>query len=169
MMGSLWRASLTLNSNSSQFKISCPLLRNILLTTARVGVTNIPAPPAHDSLNMQWALRHTFLKLNVLNFAASTKTRMYLWSEYIYQGEIFPLLERIISSAHIGHQYRQELPNIFLPRTHFKAMVADDHMHILTAEEWLLVCQKTLVLHLTVVPGSFFRRYAKLCLPCTLK
>ena len=35
--------------------------------------------------------------------AASAKTKIHLWSEYIFQGEIFPLLKGVFSSAHINH------------------------------------------------------------------
>ena len=90
-----------------QVEISCPLLRDALLLCTRFGLENMPNPPNQEAIHMPWILRYALERVdmaNLLSAAARTKTK--LWSEYIWQGEVFSLIKSRVNYALARLMYR---------------------------------------------------------------
>ncbi len=81
--------------------MSCPLLRDVLMTEARFSLFTCPLPPDRDCLDMKWILQQSIPQINIANVQArAARTANKLFSEYVWQGELFPIVKAIVSSAY---------------------------------------------------------------------
>lgn len=90
-----------------QLRVRCPLLRDVMLAAARFGLDSCPAPPDPTTLNMTWVLREAFQRIDIHNIeAAAARTKSKPFSEYIWHGELFPLMKAIVNKAYPSLCYR---------------------------------------------------------------
>ncbi|EIE26926.1 hypothetical protein COCSUDRAFT_59427 [Coccomyxa subellipsoidea C-169] len=88
-------------------RVRCPLLRDVMLAEARFGLDSCPAPPDLTTLDMAWVLREAFQRIDIHNIeAAAARTKSKPFSEYIWHGELFPLMKAIVYKAYPSLCYR---------------------------------------------------------------
>lgn len=90
-----------------QLRVRCPLLRDVLLAEARFRLDSCPEPPDPTMLDMTWVLREAFQRIDINNIeAAAAHTKSKPFSEYIWHGELFPLMKAIVEKAYPFLCYR---------------------------------------------------------------
>lgn len=83
-----------------QLRVRSPLLRDVMLAEARFGLESCTAPPDPTKLDMTWVLRESFQRIDIHNIeAAAARTKSEPFSEYIWHGELFPLVKAIVNQA----------------------------------------------------------------------
>ena len=83
------------------------MLRDVMLTEARFGLETCPTPVNPFELDMRWVLTEAVSRVDMRNITApAAQTVLKAFSEYAWQGELFPLIRALVDRAYPHLCYR---------------------------------------------------------------
>lgn len=89
-----------------QVKMSCSLLRDVLLVDTHFQLHECPKPATADVLDMQWVLRQSMSQLQLENIQSVGSVSKPSSSACTWAGELFSIIKAVVKAAYPQLWYR---------------------------------------------------------------